>query len=498
MRKDNWFYEHNERRREEINEAMKRLTPEPFRAKTKSEEALLAGPDSGNPLDLPLGLGKFSGNRMHLWNEYRDQHVYIIGRSGMGKTLLMRNFMYKDLVLGNGFAFLTPELETIRDEILPYIPKSRIKDVILFDPADKERPIPFNLLAFKTNDDFDTRVSQFVTAFERSFGAGANAPEMMRLLSMVLYVLCFHEGVTLLDVRRLLDRNDASFREKLLEPIENETVEYFWRQEYSGLTKDAHVSLMRRIDRLTMSQVLKRTLSHPAGCIDFRWAIDHKKILLFNLSEGVLGQGNATVLGQLIITCLQQVMESRADVHKSQRVPFYVYVDEFQKLVGVAEGAYSEFLTRARKYGMGVTLAHPQLGHLSPSLVNEILGCVSSMVMFSCQGKDARKLLEEMNIHDLEIDSREIVKMPKHEMFVKTGERSFFCNLVPPDQMNYKPIGGRAEEVISASRMQFGKPYKPSANEGLSSNGGMDEKSTKPKKTKVMKKKSILDEVAEE
>ena len=317
---------------------------------------------------LVLGYQTVGESRLNvkLTQEYRDRHVYILGKSGSGKTNLLRNLIQQDLEAGNGLAVIAPEQEMLTEEILPFIPDDRVDDVVYFNPAD-EQPVCFNPLHLDDGEDQDIKVDEVLTIFGRLMGE--TGPRMEELLRQALYALVGRPGSTFLDVVRLLDRTDAGFRNEVAGGCRDPEVAHFWRQVYPSFPKDAHLPITNRLGRLLRPRPVRRMLCNPRASLNFRDCMDEGKIMLFNLSDGVLGEQNSQLLGQLVVSKFQLAVMARAKQPKGERRNFYLYIDEFQAFTGTAGMSYEKILSRARKYRLGLTLAHQQTGQIPGSLL---------------------------------------------------------------------------------------------------------------------------------
>lgn len=328
----------------------------------------------------PNGDGKFE---VKLPFSIRDRHVYIIGRSGSGKTNLIRSMILQDAYYGRGVGVLAPEAELLKDEILPYIPENRIDDVIYIDPSDTSAPIAFNPLYLDENEDkddgIDLKVDDMMTIFKRLMGE--TGPRMEEILRQSLYALMQRPGSTLLDLDPLLDRNNSTLRDEIIKTSDEMTARFF-RDSYPSYPKDAHLPITNRINRLLRPKSIRSLLCQPDRSFNFRKAMDGGKIVLFNLSDGILGEQTSQLLGELIVSKMQMAAMSRADTPQAKRRPFHLYLDEFQTFMGAA-GSYSKILSRARKYKLCLCIGHQQTGQIPQSLLKEIFGNVSTFIAFS-------------------------------------------------------------------------------------------------------------------
>jgi hypothetical protein len=369
---------------------------------------------------------------------------------------------------GHGLGVLAPEYEMLNDEILPFIPEERIKDVIYFNPADLEYPVVLNPLHIDEDEDIDLHVDETFTIFRRILGEGG--PRMDEIFRHALYALVEKPDTTLLDFAPLLDRHDSSFRNVIIQSTDDEQTRYFFEHTYPQLPKDSHIPIINRIGRIVRAKHVRNCLCPPRNTdlsqleisqrlLNIRQAMDEGKILLFNLSDGILGEVASQLIGQLIVSKFQTATMSRADTTKTQRKPFYLYLDEFQNFCGLASQSYEKILSRARKYKLGMILAHQQTGQLPSELLREILGNVSTIVSFQVSQGDASKLSKEfISQYDFEIESlptEELLRLNIGQAYCRIGKSTFPFNI---PKMSDNLDRDRAEEVIAESRRQYGIP----------------------------------------
>ena len=393
---------------------------------------------------------------------YRDRHVYVVGKSGYGKSNLLRNLILQDMAAGHGVGVIAPEQETITEEILPFIPEDRLDDVVYFNPADQERPVVFNPLELDNEDNLDLRVDETFTILNRALGDCG--PRSDQILRHSLYALTELPETTLFDLFPLLDRRDGSMRERVIsESSDGQTVSFF-RDIYPQMPVDAALPVLNRIGGLIRHKPVRNCLCGTSSTLNIREAVDGGKILLFNLSDGILGPHASQLLGQLIISKIQVAFMGRADAPKSQRRRFYLYIDEFQSFVGVASVSYELILSRARKYGLGLVLAHQQTGQIPLELLREVLGNVSTLISFQVSQSDAAKLAKEFVT---EFDGEVIQAEPEELLRLRIGEA--MCRIggtsfpLKTDLFDRKPDRALARRVIELSRERYGVQVKPSA-----------------------------------
>ena len=280
-------------------------------------------------------------------------------------------------------------------------------------------------------------------------------------------------GSTLLDFELLLDRQDDALRREVVQNTADEQTRRFFEHTYPQFPKDAHFPIINRISRIVRGRYVRNCLCPPTRTplqpaevsrrlLNIRRAMDEGKILLFNLSDGVLGEAASQLIGQFIVSKFQTATMSRADSGKEERRPFYLYLDEFQNFCGIASKSYERILSRARKYRLGLVLAHQQTGQVPLELLREIFGNVSTMVSFQVSQADAAKLSKEfISQVDFAIESlppEELLQLGVGEAYCRIG-KSTFPMWVP--KVDLEPDRERARAVIEHSRQAYGLPRSP-------------------------------------
>ena len=249
-------------------------------------------------IDATPGIILGTQTRLHhpikLPYSYRNRHGFIIGRSGHGKTNLLRQMVVSDIENNFGVGVLAPEQELITEEILPYIPKNRIDDVVYINPADTDFPIPFNPLYLDAGDDIDQAVDNLITIFSRL--SNDLTPRMREIMYHTFYALLERKESTLLDVEILLDRTDDSLRNEIIYTTQNPRTARFFQSVFPTLSRDACLPIYSRIAQLVSPRRIQNLLCQPGKSFNFREAMDDGKILLFNLSDGILGEQTAQLL----------------------------------------------------------------------------------------------------------------------------------------------------------------------------------------------------------
>ena len=380
----------------------------------------------------------------------RDRHTYIIGKSGSGKTTLLLNMIYQDLKAGNGLGVIAPEQEMITEQILPFIPEERLDDVIYFNPAD-ENPIAFNPLNLEAGEDPGLKANEVMTIFQRIIGA-ESTPRIGQILYQTFHALIMTPNTTLLDIRKLLNRDNPEFRQQIISQIEDEECIEFWRDDYPQYPKEAHLPILYRVSPFTRDKRVRNTLCQTGQNLNFRQVMDSGKIILFNLSDGILGEATSQLFGQLIVSQIQQAAISRANIPEQERRRFYLYIDEFQTFTNTATSSYEKILSRARKYKLALILAHQQTGQIPRELLMDIFGNVSTMVCFMISHNDATKFSKEFIVQGQPLPPEKFIELEVGETFCKLGKESF---KMKTPLVTQKPNWDIKEKIIEQSRKQF-------------------------------------------
>ncbi|MBW6441858.1 type IV secretion system DNA-binding domain-containing protein, partial [Patescibacteria group bacterium] len=296
-------------------------------------------------------------------NDDRLRHLYVIGKSGTGKSSLFVSMLSQDIANGEGVAILDPHGETI-ENVLDRIPDNRIEDVIYFDPSDTENPVGLNLLEIEDPSEKNLMASGLVSAIKQHFDFSWG-PRLEYLLNYCVLTLLEVPGTTMLGITRLLE--DQNYLNYILHFVKDPLVQKFWADEYKQmkgnqkLVTEAIAPIQNKVNRFLASTTIRNILGQRKSSIDIWDAMNSGKILLMNLSKGKIGQDNANLLGALLVSRIQFYALQRAKIPNEQRKPFYLYVDEFQNF---ATGSFEEILSESRKYKLGLHLTHQFTGQL--------------------------------------------------------------------------------------------------------------------------------------
>ncbi len=367
----------------------------------------LSGRTSPPPANLPkeglhLGYVKYRGTKTEVYLKEADRrrHLYIIGKSGSGKSVFISNLAIQDIKAGHGIGVVDPHGDLVED-ILAHIPKERADDVIVFNPSDMDRPIGLNMLEAKTEDQKDFAVQEMISIFYKLFPPEMIGPMFehnMRNVMLTLMADLDNPG-TIIDIPRMF--TDDDYVKVYLKKLEDPVVRAFWEKEMAK-TSDFHKSemlgyLVSKVGRFVGNEMMRNIMGQQKSGFDFREIMDNKKILLINLAKGKTGEVNAKLLGLIVVAKLQMAAMGRADMAEKDRHDFYLYIDEFQNFI---TDSISTILSEARKYRLDLIIAHQYMGQLTDDkgksdVRDAVLGNVGTMCVGRIGPDDAEVLAKE-------------------------------------------------------------------------------------------------------
>ncbi len=325
----------------------------------------------------------------------RTKHVYVIGKTGMGKSTLLENMAIQDIQNGEGLAFIDPHGGTA-EKLLDYVPQHRIKDVLYFAPFDMEYPISFNVMEDIGVDKRHLVVNGLMSTFEKIW-VDAWSARMAYILNNTLLALLEFPGATLLGVNRMLA--DKEYRKRVVENVTDPSVKSFWIDEFGKYTErfaaEATPAIQNKVGQFTSNPLVRNLIGQPKSNFKIRQIMDEKKILIINLSKGKVGEGNANLIGSMLITKIYLAAMSRADSSEAdlKNLPnFYLYVDEFQSF---ANKSFADILSEARKYKLNLTIAHQYIEQMEEEVRDAVFGNVGTMIAFRVGAFDAEVLEKE-------------------------------------------------------------------------------------------------------
>lgn len=343
----------------------------------------------------------------------RRRHMYVVGKSGMGKSTVLENMIVQDMNKGRGLAVVDPHGD-LAEKIINYIPDSRVKDIVYFNPSDAEFPIAFNVVEQVEPHLRHLVASGLIGVFQKLW-ADSWGPRLEYILRNAILAVLDYPGSTLLAITRML--SDKNFRKEVIEKIQDPVVKAFWVNEFSGyndkFASEAVAPIQNKVGQFLSSSLIRNIVGQTKSSIDLRKIMDEGKILIMNLSKGRIGEDNSALLGSMMITKIQLAAMSRVDIDESDRRDFYLYVDEFQNF---ATDSFANILSEARKYHLCLILAHQYIEQLSDNVKAAVFGNIGTLVTFRVGATDAEFLAKEFMPLFTEED---LVNIPKFNFYLK-------------------------------------------------------------------------------
>lgn len=392
--------------------------------------------------------------RFGIKTDDRRRHIYIIGKTGMGKSELLKHLIYADIQSGHGVCVVDPHGEAVED-IINYIPTQRINDVIFFNPADINYPIAFNILE-KVPSEYRHLVASGIVGVFKKLWAETWGPRLEYVLRNAVLALLEYPNSTLLGIMRILV--DKEYRKKVIEKVKDPVVRSFWINEYSKypdrFQTEAIAPIQNKVGAFLSTSLIRNIIGQVKSTIDLRDVMDNSKILLLDLSKGRIGEDASSLLGALMITKIQLAAMSRVDIPEKERRDFYLYVDEFQNF---ATESFANILSEARKYHLNLTIAHQYIEQLDEKVQAAVFGNVGTIVVFRVGAADAEILVKEFTPFFTEED---LVNIPKFNIYLKLmidgiSSDPFSASTFPPLSENQNT--GNLEKIIRVSRERYAK-----------------------------------------
>ena len=387
--------------------------------------------------------------------EDRAQHLYIVGKTGLGKSTLLRNLILQDLYAGRGVGLLDPHGDLARD-VLDAIPRARTGEVLFVNPGDLARPVGLNLLPQVPRDTAHLVVSGVLSAFRGIWGSSWG-PRLEYILGHALAALLDHGGLTILALPRLL--SDDRFRERVSGKVQDPVVRAFWREEYAGYERrfrlEAIAPIQNKIGRLLANAPMRNILGQPKSRFDTAFLMDRGRIMIADLAKGVVGEDYSRLLGALLLSQFQwAAMQRSGNPTAAPRTPFYLYIDEFQSFT---TEALTSILAEARKYGLALILAHQYLDQLTDEIRQSVFGNAGNLIAFRVGQSDARILEDEFGGN---VKMGNLVSLGKYEIYARLLDQGrmrepFRGRTLPPVRGTST---GRRGAVIRHSRERYGRP----------------------------------------
>ena len=377
----------------------------------------------------------------------RVRHMHVVGASGSGKSTLLLNLIIQDMEAGQGIAVVDPHGDLI-DQVMSRVPEKRIKDVVLLDPSDSEYPIGFNILSAHSDLETTLLASDLVAVFRR-FSTSWGDQMGSVLSNAVLAFLESSRGGTLADLRRFLI--EPPYRNDFLTTVQDDHVSYYWSKEFPLLSGRPQAPLLTRLDTFLRPKPIRHMVSQKENRLDFAHFMDSGKIFLAKLAHGLIGEENAALLGALLVSKFHQLTLGRQSQSESSRRPFYLYADEFGSYVTPSMG---KLLTAARKYRLGLILAHQELQQLhDPDVESALLSNAGTRICFRVGDKDAKTLAEGFSTFKAE----DLRNLPVGHALCRLGRADDECNLItkPMPEVAEETAKQRREAIIKWSREKY-------------------------------------------
>jgi len=415
--------------------------------------------------DLWLGVNVFRDVQKPIYidRDDRRRHMYIIGKTGTGKSYFMQQMALQDMINGEGLAFLDPHGDSA-EWLIERVPANRIEDVIYWNPGDTERPIGFNIIEFYNEQDKHRVVNAFLGLMTKMYdphNQGITGPRFERSVRNAMLTVMEQEGSTLVEVLRIL--SDPVYQQKLIPFIKDDLVKRYWTDEIAN-TQEFHKSevlgyIVSKFDRFVTNKLTRNIFGQSKSGFDMRWLMDNKKILIVNLSKGLIGEENAQFLGLLLVPRILSAAMSRADIPERDRKDFYLYVDEFQNF---STEDFAQILSEARKYKLNLVVGNQYVTQIDEKIRDAVFGNVGTAVTMKVGTTDAQFL---ESLYTPVFNTNDLVNLENRNAYVKIinkGESppafsiSTDYSLAPfdiPKEGNDKV----AEIVKSLSRYRFGR-----------------------------------------
>ena len=382
----------------------------------------------------------------------RRRHMYLIGKTGMGKSTIQENMIVGDIRAGHGLAVVDPHGD-LAEKIIEFIPPERVKDVVYFNPSDMDYPIAFNVLE-QVEPHLRHLVASGLLGVFQKLWADSWGPRLEYILRNAILAILDFPGSTLLGVVRML--SDKSYRKRVVSNIKDPVVKAFWEKEFASyadkFASEAVSPIQNKVGQFLSSSLMRNIIGQVKSSINIREIMDEGKILIMNLSKGRIGEDNSALLGAMMITKIQLAAMSRVDMPEKERKDFYLYIDEFQNF---STDSFANILSEARKYHLNLILAHQYIEQLSEKVKPAVFGNVGTMVSFRVGATDAEELAKEFAPVFTEED---LVNLPKYEMYLKlmidgVASSPFSAKGLPP--LTDEEKTNNVDQVIAYSREKY-------------------------------------------
>lgn len=417
---------------------------------------VITGNDAIDENISAFGLTNFRGinHQFGMLRYDRSRHVYIIGQTGAGKSGLLELFALSDVFHGQGYAIIDPHGDFAINN-MKFIPGSRLDDVVYFNPADTAYPLGFNPLEVYNPSQKTNISSEVIGVLKRMFGESWG-PRLEYILRYTILALLDRPSTTMLDITRML--TDKKFRKETLDYCQDTVVLNFWKVEFASwndkFVAEAIAPVLNKVGAFTANPVIRNIIGQPKSTFNIRQIMDEGKILVVNLSKGLIGEDNAAILGSFIVTKIQLAAMSRQDIPDiKDRRPFYLYVDEFQNF---ATDSFATILSEARKYGLNLTVANQYISQMSETVRDAVFGNVGTMISFRVSADDSPILAKQF---EPQFEPNDLLQMHNRHFIINmviNGEKapafSATTLTLPPQQAD------NTSRIIENTRRGYSRP----------------------------------------
>ncbi|MBI2415773.1 MAG: type IV secretion system DNA-binding domain-containing protein [Candidatus Kerfeldbacteria bacterium] len=383
----------------------------------------------------------------------RRRHMYLVGKTGMGKSTVIENTIINDIRAGHGVALVDPHGD-LAEKVLRYIPTSRVNDVIYFNPADINYPVAFNILE-SVGPEYKHLVAYGLVGVFKKIWADSWGPRMEYILTNTILALLDYPGSSLLGVMRMLV--DKAYRKKVVSKVTDPVVKTFWTDEFANYSEkfrsEAIAPIQNKVGQFLASSIIRNIVGQSKSTIEMREIMDNQKILIMNLSKGRVGEESSALLGAMMITKLQIAAMSRVDIPEEDRKDFYLYVDEFQNF---ATDSFAGILSEARKYRLCLIMAHQYLEQLGDVVKAAVFGNVGTIVVFRVGATDATEMEPEFAP---QFTAQDLVNLKKYTFCLRLMIDGVATE--PFSGIGLPPVTGETDvfdKIIRVSRERYARP----------------------------------------
>ncbi|RKW23017.1 DUF87 domain-containing protein [Candidatus Gracilibacteria bacterium] len=404
----------------------------------------------------PIGITNFRGTNISfgIGPSDRRRHIYVLGKTGMGKSTLLENMIIDDIRKGRGVAVIDPHGD-LAEGVIGFIPKNRTNQTIIFDPSDKNWPIAFNMLDEVSPEHRPLVASGLIGIFKKIFG-DSWGPRLEHILRNIILALLESPNSNLISVPLMLTSD--VFRQKVVAKVKDPIVKKFWVGEFEKMPPNQKVEasgpILNKVGQFLSSTILRNVLGQSKNTFSIRRAMDNQRIVIVNLSKGKIGEDASSLLGAMMVTKFQIDAMSRADIPESERKDFYLYVDEFQNF---ATDSFATILSEARKYKLNLVMANQYIDQMQESVKGAVFGNVGSIISFQVGFHDASILKEALTG---EINEEDLMNLKKYNIYIKQlidGMPSpvFSAGTFSPNKKEEEEFMNRYQKILKVSREKY-------------------------------------------